>query len=98
MSWVETLKESLPEYAKDIKLNLDAVINRSTVDSHFATHLALAAAFATGNGKLIAFIASYQTIYSNPFFVVYFNWNNLVEYSSDKLSTNKIQLSCKGLL
>ncbi len=58
MSWVETLKESLPEYAKDIKLNLDAVINRSTVDSHFATHLALAAAFATGNGKLIAFIAS----------------------------------------
>lgn len=58
MSWVETLKESLPEYAKDIKLNLDAVINRSTVDPNFATHLALAAAFATGNGKLVAFIAS----------------------------------------
>ena len=59
--WVEQLKESLPEYAKDIKLNLDAVINRSTVDPELATHLALAASFATGNGKLIAFIASSST-------------------------------------
>ncbi len=56
--WVEQLKESLPEYAKDIKLNLDSVINRSTVDPELATHLALAASFATGNGKLIAFIAA----------------------------------------
>ena len=59
--WVEQLKESLPEYAKDIKLNLDAVINRSTVDPELATHLALAASFATGNGKLIAFIAASST-------------------------------------
>ena len=61
MSWVDALKESLPEYAKDIKLNLDAVINRSTIDAELVTHLALAAAFATGNGKLIAFIASGST-------------------------------------
>lgn len=59
--WVEQLKDSLPEYAKDIKLNLDAVINRSTVDPELATHLALAASFATGNGKLIAFIAASST-------------------------------------
>lgn len=56
MVWVEKLKESLPEYAKDIKLNLDAVINRSTVDPQHATFLAVAAAFATGNSKLLAFI------------------------------------------
>lgn len=59
--WVEQLKESLPEYAKDIKLNLDAVINRSSIDPELATHLALAASFATGNGKLIAFIAASST-------------------------------------
>ena len=61
MSWVEQLKESLPDYAKDIKLNLDAVINRSTVDSEHATYLAIAAAFATGNGKLLAFITANAT-------------------------------------
>jgi len=58
MSWVDQLKDSLPEYAKDIKLNLDAVVNRSTIDSDQATYLAVAAAFATGNGKLLAFIAA----------------------------------------
>ena len=45
MTWVDQLKDSLPEYAKDIKLNLDAVINRSTVDPEHATYLAIAAAF-----------------------------------------------------
>lgn len=58
MQWVDSLKESLPEYAKDIKLNLDAVINRSSFDPDYATTLALAAAMQTGNGKLVAFIAS----------------------------------------
>ena len=61
MSWVETLKESLPEYAKDIKLNLDAVINRSSIDPEHATYLAVAAAFATGNGKLLAYITANAT-------------------------------------
>ena len=61
MSWVEQLKENLPEYAKDIKLNLDAVINRSTIDAEHATYLSLAAAFATGNGKLLAFITANTT-------------------------------------
>lgn len=59
--WVDELKESLPEYAKDIKLNLDSVINRSSIDQDLATHIALAASFATGNGKLIAFIAASST-------------------------------------
>ncbi len=58
MQWVDSLKESLPEYAKDIKLNLDAVINRSSFDPEHSTALALAAAMQTGNGKLVAFIAS----------------------------------------
>jgi alkyl hydroperoxide reductase subunit D len=58
MSWVDQIKEALPEYAKDTKLNLDSVINRSTLDSSVANACALAAAMATGNGKLVSFIQS----------------------------------------
>jgi len=58
MSWVNDIKEALPEYAKDTKLNLDSVINRSTLDVGVANACALAAAMATGNGKLVSFIQS----------------------------------------
>jgi alkyl hydroperoxide reductase subunit D len=58
MSWVNSIKEALPEYAKDTKLNLDSVINRSTLDATVAQGCALAAAMATGNGKLVTFIQS----------------------------------------
>lgn len=61
MSWVDQLKDSIPEYAKDIKLNLDAVINRSTIDTDQALYLSVAAAFSTGNGKLLAFIVANAT-------------------------------------
>lgn len=56
--WVDQLKEGLPDYAKDTKLNLDAVIKRSSLAQEEAEAIALAAAFATGNGKLITFISS----------------------------------------
>jgi len=58
MSWINQIKEALPEYAKDTKLNIDAVINRSSLSSDVANGCALAAAMATGNGKLVAFIQS----------------------------------------
>ena len=58
MNWVNQIKEALPEYAKDTRLNLDAVINRSTLNSTVASGCALAAAMATGNGKLVTFIQS----------------------------------------
>jgi lipoyl-dependent peroxiredoxin subunit D len=57
-AWVDNLKESLPEYAKDTKLNLDAVIKRSTLAVEEAEGCALAAAMSTGNGKLISYIMS----------------------------------------
>ena len=56
MSWVETIKEALPEYAKDTKLNLDAVLLRSSLDPVVAHGCAVAAAMATGNGKVLAVI------------------------------------------
>jgi lipoyl-dependent peroxiredoxin subunit D len=55
-AWVDQLKEGLPEYAKDTKLNLDAVIKRSTLAVEEAEGCALAAAMSTGNGKLVTFI------------------------------------------
>lgn len=59
--WVETLKEGLPDYAKDAKLNLDAVIKRSTLDPVVAEGCALAAAFATGNTKMWQYISGQLT-------------------------------------
>ena len=59
--WVDQLKEGLPDYAKDTKLNIDAVIKRSTLPQEEAQAVALAAAFATGNGKLVQFIQNSLT-------------------------------------
>ena len=50
--WVDQLKETIPDYAKDTRLNIDAVIKRSTLITEEAEAVALAAAFATGNSKL----------------------------------------------
>jgi alkyl hydroperoxide reductase subunit D len=56
MSWIDQIKEALPEYAKDTKLNLDAVIKRSTLDPVEAEACALAAVVATGNGKIVSLL------------------------------------------
>lgn len=57
--WVDALKEnSIPDYAKDTKLNIDAVIKRSTLPVEEAEAIALAAAFATGNSKLWTWVHS----------------------------------------
>jgi alkyl hydroperoxide reductase subunit D len=58
-AWVDALKEqSIPEYAKDTKLNIDAVIKRSTLPVEEAEAVALAAAFATGNSKFWTWVHS----------------------------------------
>jgi len=54
--WVDQIKETIPDYAKDTKLNIDAVIKRSTLDPIEAEAVAVAAAFATGNSKLWTWI------------------------------------------
>ena len=50
--WVANIKESIPDHSKDIKLNIDAVINRSGLELVDAHACALAAAIASGNGEL----------------------------------------------
>lgn len=61
MNWVDSIKEALPDYAKDTRLNIDAVVKRSTLASEEAEAVALAAAFATGNTKLWTWIQSEVT-------------------------------------
>ena len=56
--WVDQLKEGLPDYAKDTRLNIDAVVKRSTLDPVEAQCVALAAVFATGNARLWTWIQS----------------------------------------
>ena len=56
MSFIDAVKTALPDYAKDTKLNLDAVLLRSTLDADVAIGCAVASLAATGNGKLVSLI------------------------------------------
>lgn len=58
--WVDDLKKEIPDYAKDIKLNLDTTIKRSVL-GETAEYVALAAAFATGHHKMWTWIHSEMT-------------------------------------
>lgn len=51
-NWVEIIKDSIPDHSKDIKLNLDSVINRSPLSIEDTHACALVAALASGNGEL----------------------------------------------
>ena len=53
MEFLNAIKERMPEYAKDIRLNLDGVIARSSLAPEDALGCALAAAFATGSKPLV---------------------------------------------
>ena len=53
MAFVDTLKAALPDYAKDIRLNLDAVLNRSSLAPQHAVGAALAAALAAGSSAIV---------------------------------------------
>ncbi len=61
MNWVESFKAALPDYAKDTRLNLDAVLLRSSLDPVVAEGCALAAAVATGNGKIVGIMLGGMT-------------------------------------
>jgi alkyl hydroperoxide reductase subunit D len=56
--WVDQLKETIPDYAKDTRLNIDAVIKRSSLTPELAEACAVAAAFATGNTKFWTWLHS----------------------------------------
>ena len=62
MSFVQDLKARLPEYAKDVKLNLDAVVTRSSLSPSHAYGAALAAAFAAGSTTIVDAIRADATL------------------------------------
>jgi alkyl hydroperoxide reductase subunit D len=53
MEFLAALKERIPDYAKDIRLNLDGVIARSSLAPEDALGVALAAAFAAKSKPLV---------------------------------------------
>ena len=53
MEFLSALKERIPDYAKDIRLNLDAVIGRSSLEQADALGAALAAAYAAKSKAIV---------------------------------------------
>jgi lipoyl-dependent peroxiredoxin subunit D len=53
MDFLQAIKDRMPEYAKDIKLNLDSTIARSSLAPEDALGVALAAAFAAKSKPLV---------------------------------------------
>ena len=66
MAFIDSIKEALPDYAKDTKLNLDAVLLRSTLDVDVAMGCAVASLAATGNGKVLSVILGDSPVYAEP--------------------------------
>ena len=56
MDFLSTIKSLVPDYAKDVRLNLDATIARSSLPQREAVGAALAAAFAARSQKIVAAI------------------------------------------
>jgi alkyl hydroperoxide reductase subunit D len=54
MEFLDSIKARMPEHAKDIRLNLDGVIARSSLAPEDALGVALAAAFAAKSPELVA--------------------------------------------
>ena len=53
MEFLNSIKELIPDYAKDIRLNIDGTIARSSLEGNDAVGVALAAAFAAKSRKII---------------------------------------------
>jgi len=56
MNSVSEIKALVPDYAKDVRLNLDSTISRSTLPAAEALGVALAAAYAAKNARLVALL------------------------------------------
>jgi lipoyl-dependent peroxiredoxin subunit D len=62
MEFLNHLKARLPDYAKDIRLNLDAVVARSSLTPQMAAGAALAAAFAAKSSAIVDAIRAEPTL------------------------------------
>jgi lipoyl-dependent peroxiredoxin subunit D len=58
MQFITPIVQQIPDSAKDIRLNLDAVLSRSSLTPEDALGVALAAAFAAGSPQLLQALKS----------------------------------------
>jgi alkyl hydroperoxide reductase subunit D len=58
MEFLNSIKELIPDYAKDIRLNIDGTIARSSLEGNDAVGVALAAAFAAKSRTIIDVITA----------------------------------------
>jgi alkyl hydroperoxide reductase subunit D len=58
MEFLASIKELIPDYAKDIRLNIDGTIARSSLTGNDAVGVALAAAFAAKSRKIVDIISA----------------------------------------
>lgn len=63
---IDTLKNMMPEYAKDIKLNLSSMANDETLSKQQLWGTMLASALATGNGQVIQEIEAEASQHLSP--------------------------------
>jgi alkyl hydroperoxide reductase subunit D len=56
MEFLTSIKNSIPDYAKDIRLNIDSTIARSSLEGNDAVGVALAAAFAAKSKVIVDLI------------------------------------------
>jgi lipoyl-dependent peroxiredoxin subunit D len=63
MEFLSTIKNAIPDYAKDIRLNVDGTIARSSLEGNDAVGVALAAAFAAKSKLIIDAIRGANNIW-----------------------------------
>ncbi|MET0442542.1 MAG: carboxymuconolactone decarboxylase family protein [Casimicrobiaceae bacterium] len=62
MNTLQSIRDRVPDYAKDLRLNLDAVIARSSLTPAEAAGAALAAAFAAKAPALVAALSTHDAL------------------------------------
>src|SRR5262245_42586115 len=54
MEVINEIKALIPDYAKDVRIDLDGTIGRSALPANEALGVALAAAYAAGSARLVS--------------------------------------------
>jgi lipoyl-dependent peroxiredoxin subunit D len=62
MEYINELKALVPDYAKDVRINLDGVLGRSSLPANEAAAVALAAAYAARAPRLVAIVRNSEAL------------------------------------
>lgn len=61
MSWVKSLQDLAPDYAKDLRLNLEAVLTKSSLTEDLVIGCVIASAYVVGDSRVTALLTSDNT-------------------------------------